>query len=225
MGTKLRCLLCNQIIEGDRKGHLISCKCGACFIDETPYYYRIGGDPQNINMIKPDGTEVSLVAKQKQDLEPKRIDKINYYLNLAEAASERSTCLKRHYGAIIVKNDEIISTGYNGAPRKLTSCLELNQCLRENAERGTDYSSCVSCHAEMNAIISASRQEMIDSSLYLVGLEASTDNYVENPAPCSICKRLIINAGIKDVYVRTSTNKYIHIETKNWKKEDLVGGY
>ena len=225
MGTKIKCKLCGDIIEGDRKGNLISCKCNACFIDETPYYYRIGGNPDEIYLIEKDGSEILLSEQQKSDLTPSRIDKTNYYLNIAEAASERSTCLKRKYGAIIVNNDEIISTGYNGAPRKLTSCLETGKCLREDSERGTDYSSCISCHAEMNAIISASRQEMLGSILYLVGKEATTGEYVENPAPCSICKRLIINAGIERVYIRLSKTKYDLIETCDWKQEDIVGGY
>ena len=225
MGTKIKCKLCGDIIEGDRKGNLISCKCNACFIDETPYYYRIGGNPDEIYLIEKDGSEILLSEQQKSDLTPSRIDKTNYYLNIAEAASERSTCLKRKYGAIIVNNDEIISTGYNGAPRKLTSCLETGKCLREDSERGTDYSSCISCHAEMNAIISASRQEMLGSILYLVGKEAATGEYVENPAPCSICKRLIINAGIERVYIRLSKTKYDLIETCDWKQEDIVGGY
>ena len=225
MGTKIKCKLCGDIIEGDRKGNLISCKCNACFIDETQYYYRIGGNPDEIYLIEKDGSEILLSEQQKSDLTPSRIDKTNYYLNIAEAASERSTCLKRKYGAIIVNNDEIISTGYNGAPRKLTSCLETGKCLREDSERGTDYSSCISCHAEMNAITSASRQEMLGSILYLVGKEATTGEYVENPAPCSICKRLIINAGIERVYIRLSKTKYDLIETCDWKQEDIVGGY
>lgn len=227
MGTKIKCKLCGDIIEGDRKGNLISCKCNACFIDETQYYYRIGGNPEDIMIFDAKKNEfVDLNSKSNEpNLTPSRIDKTNYYLNIAEAASERSTCLKRKYGAIIVNNDEIISTGYNGAPRKLTSCLENNKCLREDSERGTDYSSCISCHAEMNAIISASRQEMLGSILYLVGKEATTGEYVENPAPCSICKRLIINAGIERVYIRLSKTKYDLIETCDWKQEDIVGGY
>lgn len=156
----------------------------------------------------------------------KRPDKINYYLDIAESVSERSTCLKRRYGAIIVKNDEIISTGYNGAPRGLTSCIEEGICLRKDSERGTDYSNCVSCHAEMNAIISASRQEMIDSTLYLVGNNCDNKlSYVENPAPCSICKRLIINAGIKTVFTRISNDNYINFNVSDWKKDNIIGGY
>lgn len=226
MGTKIKCKICGDIIEGDRKGHLISCSCNSTAIDETQYYYRVLGNPEDIMIFDIKKNEfIDLNSKSNEPDLPKRIDKTNYYLNIAEAASERSTCLKRHYGAIIVNNDEIISTGYNGAPRKLTSCLENNKCLREDSERGTDYSSCISCHAEMNAIISASRQEMIGSSLYLVGKEVDTGEYVENPAPCSICKRLIINAGIKEVYIRINKEDYSLFWVEDWKQEDIVGGY
>ena len=119
MGTKIKCKLCGDIIEGDRKGNLISCKCNACFIDETQYYYRIGGNPEDIMIFDAKKNEfVDLNSKSNEPDLPKRIDKTNYYLNIAEAASERSTCLKRKYGAIIVNNDEIISTGYSRSTKR-----------------------------------------------------------------------------------------------------------
>lgn len=152
-----------------------------------------------------------------------RIDKINYYLDIAETVAERSTCLKRKYGAIIVNNDEIISTGYNGAPRGIISCLQEGKCNRNNSERGKDYSLCKSVHAEQNAIISASRKNMIGADIYIVGLQE--DTYVENPAPCSLCKRMIINSGIKSVFIRTDKTKYEICATKDWTDKDIIGGY
>lgn len=107
----------------------------------------------------------------------KRIDKINYYLDIAQTVAERSTCLKRHYGSIIVNNDEIISSGYNGSPRGITNCTDCGKCYREDSERGTDYSNCLSTHSEMNSIISASRRDMIGADLYLVGLEPTSEKW------------------------------------------------
>ena len=130
-----------------------------------------------------------------------RRSKINYYLDIAEAVSERGTCLRRNYGAIIVKNDEIISTGYVGAPRGRKNCSDLGVCIRSelNIPRGERYEVCRSVHAEANAIISASRDEMIGATMYLVGKEVSTGDYVKEANSCSMCKRMIINAGIKNV--------------------------
>jgi len=122
-----------------------------------------------------------------------RISKDEYYLNIAKAISKRSTCLRRQYGAVIVKNDEIISTGYNGSPRDSINCSDTNACKRINIEHGTRYELCEAVHAEMNAIISASRKDMIDSTLYLYGEE---DGKQIKAIPCSICSKLIKNAGI-----------------------------
>lgn len=172
-----------------------------------------------------------MIAKKQNNFNiPERIDKINYYLDIAEAASERSTCLRRHYGAVIVKDDEIIATGYNGAPRGIDSCLDCGKCNREGANRGEDYSHCTSVHAEQNAIISASRKDMIGADIYIVGKEVPIDidlpeAYVENPAPCSLCKRMIINAGIKSVIIRTSMTEYEICAAKDWKINDITGGY
>ena len=145
--------------------------------------------------------------------EKTRVDKINYYLDIAEAVSERGTCLRRNYGAIIVKNDEIISTGYVGAPRGRKNCCDLKSCIREklNVPRGERYELCRSVHAEQNAIISAERSKMIDSTMYLVGKSFEDDSYVEKSNPCALCKRMIINAGIKDLYIRDSKTEYRHI--------------
>lgn len=226
MGTKIKCAKCEDIIEGDMRGNMISCKCNSVGIDETPFYYRVNGNPEDV-LVERDNKWVSL--KELTDkVAPDRIDKTNYYLNIAEAALERSTCLKRKYGAIIVNNDEIISTGYNGAPRGSTSCLQRGRCLRQDSERGTDYSNCVSCHAEQNAIISASRQEMINSTMYLVGKLCENGkevSYVENPSPCSLCKRMIINAGISKVIVRETKTEFKVIYPADWEEKDIIGGY
>lgn len=132
-----------------------------------------------------------------------RKSKDEYYLNIAEAVLARSTCLRRKYGAVIVKDDEIISTGYNGAPRGIENCCDIGYCVRmqENIPHGQRYEECRSVHAEANAIISASRRDMIGSTLYLAGIQAN-GSHVEDIAPCSICQRLIVNSGILFVVTR-----------------------
>ena len=147
-----------------------------------------------------------------------RIDKHNYYLNLAEATLERGTCLRRNYGAVIVNNDEVISTGYVGSPRGTTNCIDIGVCKRQqlNVPRGQQYELCRSVHAEMNAIVSASRKDMIGSTIYLCGKEKDTGRYVENAEPCVLCKRMIINAGIKTVIIRNDKNNYRIINVQDW---------
>ena len=127
-----------------------------------------------------------------------RIDKENYYLDIAQTVLERSTCLRRWYGAIIVRNDEIVATGYNGAPRSRANCCELGYCVREQMQvpRGERYELCRSVHAEANAIISASRNECIGGTLYLVGRDAATGKLLPDATSCSMCRRTIINAGL-----------------------------
>ena len=139
-----------------------------------------------------------------------RIDKVNYYLDIAETVLERCTCLRRKFGAVIVKNDEIISTGYAG------------YCAREKMQipRGERYEMCRSVHAEQNAIISAARRDLIDSTLYLVGKEAIDNSYVKNANPCILCKRFILNAGIKEVIIRKDKNNYEVIDTKTYIDND-----
>ena len=154
----------------------------------------------------------------------KRVDQINYYLDIAETVLERSTCLKRHYGAVIVKNNEIISTGYNGAPRGIDNCIDKEKCFRSECSRGTGYENCLAVHAEMNAIISSKRSDMLDSVIFLVGKEID-GNYVKNGEPCSICKKIIINAGIRVVIIRINKKEYKIIKTNEWERENLVGGY
>ena len=151
-----------------------------------------------------------------------RRDKINYYLDLAEVVSQRSTCLRRHYGAVIVQNDEVISTGYVGAPRGRKNCSDMQYCIRTklNVPRGERYELCRSVHAEANAIISTSRDKMLGSTLYLVGVECSDGSYVENACCCSMCKRLVINAGISHVIIRETKDEYRIIPVQKWIDED-----
>ena len=151
-----------------------------------------------------------------------RRDKINYYLDIAETVSKRGTCLRRNFGAIIVKNDELISTGYTGAPRGRKNCSDLGFCRREqlNIPRGTRYELCRSVHSEANCIISASRRDMINSSLYLVGVDAKTGELVRDANSCSMCKRLIINAGIKEVIIRDTIDEYRIIQVSDWVEDD-----
>lgn len=151
-----------------------------------------------------------------------RRDKINYYLDLAEIVAQRGTCLRKHYGAVIVKNDEVISTGYVGAPRGRKNCSDLGICIRQkmNVPRGERYELCRSVHAEANAIISASRGKMIGSTLYLVGKEVSSGEYVKNSCCCSMCKRMVINAGIEKVYIRDSKEEYRTVLVQDWIDDD-----
>ena len=152
----------------------------------------------------------------------KRIDKNNYYLDIAESSLERSTCLRRKWGAVIVKDDEIVATGYNGAPRGRKNCTDLGKCIREELQipRGERYELCRSVHAEQNAIISASRKDMMNSTLYLVGINASNGKYVENSMPCSMCKRFIINSGIKKLVIRDTKTKFREIEVSDLVNND-----
>ncbi len=152
----------------------------------------------------------------------KRIDKTNYYLDIAESVLERSTCLRRNFGAIIVKNDEIISTGYNGAPRGRANCIDLGYCMREKLKvpRGERYELCRSVHAEQNAIISAARKDIIGATLYMVGVTHETSKYVENTRPCAMCKRVIINAGIEKIIVRDTKTKYTEILVQDFIDND-----
>ena len=151
-----------------------------------------------------------------------RRDKINYYLDIAETVLERGTCLRRNFGAIIVKNDEIVSTGYVGAPRGRANCCDLGYCTREklNVPKGQRYELCRSVHAESNAIISAQRKDMIGATLYLACHDAKTGELYGNVEPCSMCKRLIINAGISTVIVRNTKDAYTIIDVQSWIDND-----
>lgn len=147
-----------------------------------------------------------------------RTDKTNYYLDIAETVLERGTCLRRNFGAIIVKNDQIVSTGYVGAPRGRKNCIDMGVCVRENLNvpRGERYELCRSVHAEQNAIIHASRDNMIGATLFLVGKDARTGEYVENASACSMCKRMIINAGIEKVIIRNNKENFTVVDVNDW---------
>ena len=151
-----------------------------------------------------------------------RVDKTNYYLDIAEAVIERGTCLRRNFGAIIVKNDEIVSTGYVGAPRGRKNCSDLGYCTREKLQipRGERYELCRSVHAEANAIISAARRDMLGGILYLVGKDAKTGELVSNACCCAMCKRMVINAGIDKVIVRNTPTEYTVYDVNEWIEND-----
>lgn len=154
-----------------------------------------------------------------------RTSKENYYLDIADAVLERSTCLRRKYGAIIVRNDEIISTGYNGAPRGRKNCSDLGRCTREELQipSGQRYELCRSVHAEANAIISASRQDMIGATLYLAGRDAKTNEPLHDTTSCSMCRRQIINAGISKVVARIGEHDFTITNVDEWiLKDDSV---
>ena len=151
-----------------------------------------------------------------------RIDKENYYLDIAQTVLERSTCLRRWYGAIIVRNDEIVATGYNGAPRGRANCCELGYCVREQMQvpRGERYELCRSVHAEANAIISASRNECIGGTLYLVGRDAATGKLLPDATSCSMCRRTIITAGLERVVIRRTETEYTVVPVQEWIDHD-----
>ncbi len=151
-----------------------------------------------------------------------RISKENYYLDIAETVLERATCLRRVYGAIIVKNDEIISTGYNGAPRGRANCVDMGYCSREamNVPRGERYELCRSVHAEANAIISASRRDMVGGTIYLVGRNASTGELLPDATSCLMCRRMVINAGLERVVIRRTKTEFEVVPVETWIAED-----
>lgn len=151
-----------------------------------------------------------------------RKDKDNYYLDIADAVLQRAPCLRKKYGAIIVRNDEIIATGYNGAPRGRKNCPDTGKCLREELSipSGERYELCRSVHAEANAIISAARRDMIGAVIYLVGRDAETNEYLSETTSCTMCRRLIINAGLIKTICRVSADKYVVYHTRDWVFND-----
>lgn len=151
-----------------------------------------------------------------------RVDKHNYYLDIADTVTERGTCIRRKFGAIIVKNDEIVSTGYAGAPRGRKNCSDLGFCMRErlNIPRGERYELCRSVHAEANCIISAARRDTIGAVMYLAGRDAKTGELVADACCCSMCKRMVINAGIEKVIVRNTPTEYTIFYVSDWIDND-----
>ena len=151
-----------------------------------------------------------------------RVSKHNYYLDIAQTVAERCTCLRKKFGAIIVKNDSIISTGYNGAPRGRQNCSDLGVCLRDklNIPRGERYELCRSVHAEANAIIAAPREQMLGATLYLCCTEPKTGEVVGGTNCCMMCKRMIINAGIDRVVIRNTKDDYTVVNVADWIEDD-----
>jgi len=154
---------------------------------------------------------------------PERISVDQYYLNIAKEVASRSTCIRRNYGAVIVNNDQIISTGYGGSPRGTRNCIDIGICVRKELDvpKGEHYEWCRAVHAEQNAIIHASRRDTIGSKLYLVGLDYETKEILTDGEPCKICKRMIINAGVETVVVLVGKNKIKEILVSKWVKESL----
>lgn len=152
----------------------------------------------------------------------KRVSKDNYYLDIAETVAERSTCLRKKYGAIIVKNDVIVSTGYNGAPRGRKNCNDLRFCMRDklNIPRGERYELCRSVHSEANAIIAAPREQMLGSTLYMACVSPEDGSLVPGTTSCMMCKRQIINAGISRVVIRDTREDYRVIDVNDWIEDD-----
>ena len=151
-----------------------------------------------------------------------RISKENYYLDIAQTVSERSTCLRRRFGAIIVKNDSIIATGYNGAPRGRKNCDDLGYCFREKLgiPRGERYEMCRSVHAEANAIIAAPREQMLGSTLYMVCTSPVDGSVMPGTSSCMMCKKLAINAGIEKLVVRDDKENFRVIKVSDWIEDD-----
>lgn len=151
-----------------------------------------------------------------------RVSKNNYYLDIAQTVSERSTCIRKRYGAIIVKNDVIISTGYNGAPRGRANCSDIGSCTRERLgiPRGERYELCRSVHSEANAIIAASRENMLDAALYMCCTDPKTGEIIAGTNSCMMCKKLIINAGISKIFIRDTKDVYREIDASSWIDDD-----
>ena len=152
----------------------------------------------------------------------KRVSKTNYYLDIAQTVSERSTCLRRRFGAIIVKDDVIVATGYNGAPRGRTNCSDMESCMRDQLgiPHGERYEMCRSVHAEANAIIAASFAETQGSTLYMTCTDPETGKIIPNTCSCSMCKRMIINSGIDHVVIRDSEEEYRIVKVQSWIDND-----
>ena len=147
----------------------------------------------------------------------KRRDKDNYYLDMAQVALERGTCLRRNFGAVIVKNDVIVSTGRQ-------NCIDIGTCIRQKMgiPRGERYEFCRSVHAEANAIIAAPREQMLGATLYLVGRDMATGEIMPDANSCTMCKRMIINAGIEKVVIRRDNDTYDTISVHEWIEHDDV---
>ena len=156
-----------------------------------------------------------------------RVSKENYYLDIAQMVAERSTCLRRCYGAIIVKDDTIVSTGYNGAPRGRKNCSDLGSCKREKLRipRGERYELCRALHSEMNAIIAAPRERMLGAVMYMCCTDPATKEILPGTCSCAMCKRMLINAGIETLVVREDKERYTVYPVADWiERDDSLSG-
>ena len=151
-----------------------------------------------------------------------RVSKHNYYLDIAQTVAERSTCMRKKYGAIIVKDDSIISTGYNGAPRGRKNCSDLNFCMREKLQipRGERYELCRSVHSEANAIIAAPRDQMLGATLYMACVDPKDGELIGGVTSCMMCKRMVINAGIAKVVLRDTQDEFRIVDVQEWIDDD-----
>ena len=151
-----------------------------------------------------------------------RVSKHNYYLDIAQTVAERCTCLRKKFGAIIVKDDVIVSTGYNGAPRGRQNCSDLHFCMRDklNIPRGERYELCRSVHAEANAIIAAARERMLGATIYMACIDPKDNSLVSGTSSCMMCKRLVINAGISTVIIRDDAENFRIIDVQSWIDDD-----
>ena len=150
-----------------------------------------------------------------------------YFMEMAELTAKRSTCMRRNVGAVIVKEKHAIATGYNGAPRGIKHCEERGGCLRQKlgVPSGQRHELCMALHAEQNAMLSAERKDMINSTLYIVGVRTDTNQYEEGASPCQMCRKLIINSGISEVIVRIDKNSFNCFKVKDWiNNDDLLEG-
>lgn len=211
----------------------VQCSCGICHKTETfnlnvlsnveiaQDLHALGWAVINDILYCPDCHEQydKLNTISKNNLRP---SKVNYYLNIAKEVCTRATCLRRRYGAVLIKNDVIIATGYNGSPRGTHNCIDLGECRREKLKipRGQCYEMCRSLHAEQNCIINASRNDMIDSDLYLYGMDVSTNDIVNDLDSCQLCKKMIINSGIKRVIFARPDNNYEIKDVSEWVIND-----
>ena len=160
----------------------------------------------------------------------KKLSWEEYYLNIAKQVCKKSTCLRNRFGAVIVRDNQIISTGYCGAPRKTKDCYEHGFCLREkeNIPSGQRYELCRSVHAEMNCIINAARAgvSLFQGDIYIYG-ETASKNETKNTYPCFICKKMIINAGLSKVVCSTPDGIKIYDVSdwiKEWQEKDIIDG-
>jgi dCMP deaminase len=156
---------------------------------------------------------------ETEEIKNARPTKHENYLDIAEVVSKRGTCLRRNYGAVIVNQGRIVSTGYTGAPRGVHNCCDTGRCLRNELKipSGQQYEKCMSAHAEMNAITHATYSHLIEADLYLIGIEKSDGLRSKFNESCAICKRLIINAQIKrEILWDPVLHKPIFINVHDW---------